>query len=156
MFLVNLVLAVAWCFLTGQFDPLNLAVGFGVGLGMLLPLRGDRRVRRYLHKGPRVVHWMGYLLWELVVANLKVARVVLFTPRHRLRPGIVAVPIDLQTDAQITVFANLITLTPGTLSLDVSSDRRTLYVHVVEVGDPDVFRRDTKAGFERLVHEVFE
>jgi multicomponent Na+:H+ antiporter subunit E len=156
MFLVNLVLAVAWCFLTGQFDPLNLAVGFGVGLGMLVPLRSDQRVRRYLHRGPRVVRLIAYVLWELVVANLKMARAVLVTPRDRLRPGIVAVPLDLQSDAQITALANLVTLTPGTLSLDVSSDRRTLYVHAVEVGDPEVFRRDLKAGFERLVREVFE
>ena len=156
MFLVNVMLAVAWCFLTGQFDPLNLAVGFGVGFGMLVPLRGDRRVRRYLHKGPRVVRWIAFLFWELLLANLKMARTVLFTPRDRLRPGIVAVPLDLQTDAEITVLANLVTLTPGTLSIDVSSDRRTLYVHAVEVGDPEVVRRDTKAGFERLVREVFE
>ena len=73
-----------------------------------------------------------------------------------LSPGIVAVPLDLTSDAGITVLANLITLTPGTLSLDVSPDRRTLWVHALDVADPDAFRREVKEGFERRVKEVFE
>ncbi|MCG8349308.1 MAG: Na+/H+ antiporter subunit E, partial [Chloroflexales bacterium] len=94
-------------------------------------------------------------LWEIIVANLNVARTVLFTPRAKLRPGIIAVPLDVTSDVEITMLANIITLTPGTLSLDVSDDRKVLYVHAIDVGDPDTFRQSIKGGLERAVREVF-
>jgi multicomponent Na+:H+ antiporter subunit E len=106
-------------------------------------------------KIPRAVRFVLYVVWEVILSNLNVARIVLLTPNRGLRPGIIAVPLDVTSDAEITTLANLITLTPGTLSLDVSSDRRTLYVHALEVSDPDTFRRGIKAGFERAVMEVY-
>jgi multicomponent Na+:H+ antiporter subunit E len=78
------------------------------------------------------------------------------TLAHTMRPGVVAVPLELQTDAAITLLANLITLTPGTLSLDVSADRRVLYVHTMYLDDVEQFRREIKEGFERRVIEVFQ
>jgi multicomponent Na+:H+ antiporter subunit E len=77
------------------------------------------------------------------------------TPHYTMNPGIVAVPLDATSDAEITLLANLITLTPGTLSVDVSSDRKVLYVHVMFVTDADLFRRQVKEGFERRVMEIF-
>jgi len=71
-----------------------------------------------------------------------------------MRPGILAVPLDAQSDAEITLLANLLTLTPGTLSLDVSPDRRFLYVHIMYITDADATRRRIKDGFERRVLEV--
>lgn len=95
-------------------------------------------------------------LRELIVANLRVAAAVLFRRTDALAPGIVAVPLDLETDAAIAIFANIVTLTPGTLSIDVSTDRRTLFVHALDVGDPETFRRELKEGLERAVREAFE
>ena len=77
------------------------------------------------------------------------------TPQQRMRPAIVAIPLDVRRDFEITLLANLITLTPGTLSLDVSSDKRVLYVHSMYVDDIDAFRREIKNGFERRVKELF-
>ncbi|MCS6954167.1 MAG: Na+/H+ antiporter subunit E [Bryobacterales bacterium] len=94
-----------------------------------------------------------YFLWELVVANFRLARDVL-RPLPRLRPAIVAVPLSLERDTQIVLLANLITLTPGTLSLDVSSDRRFLYVHVMHVEDVAAFREEVKSGFERRIRRL--
>jgi multicomponent Na+:H+ antiporter subunit E len=71
-----------------------------------------------------------------------------------MRPGIVAVPLDAQTDLEITLMANLITLTPGTLSLDVSEDRHTLYVHAMFVDSPESVRDSIKNGFERRLLEL--
>jgi multicomponent Na+:H+ antiporter subunit E len=73
-----------------------------------------------------------------------------------MRPGIIAIPLDARTDLEITLLANLITLTPGTLSLDVSADRRVLYVHVMYIDNDDIeaVRRSIKDGFERRVLEV--
>jgi multicomponent Na+:H+ antiporter subunit E len=69
-------------------------------------------------------------------------------------PGIVAVPLDLETDLQITLLATCITLTPGTLSLHVSEDRRTLYVHAMYIDDPDQLVREIKQGFEQRIREI--
>ncbi|MBX3025261.1 Na+/H+ antiporter subunit E [bacterium] len=93
---------------------------------------------------------------ELLLANLRVAWLVLSSHRH-LRPAIVAVPLDVRSDLAIQTFAATITLTPGTLSIDVASDRRTLYVHVAHVGDDvDAFVRDLKGTFERRIKELCE
>jgi multicomponent Na+:H+ antiporter subunit E len=72
-----------------------------------------------------------------------------------MRPGIIAIPLDARTDLEITLLANLITLTPGTLSLDVSADRRVLYIHVMYIDNDDIeaVRRNIKDGFERRVLE---
>jgi multicomponent Na+:H+ antiporter subunit E len=95
-----------------------------------------------------------FFLREMVVANLRVAHDVL-TPRHHMTPGIVAVPLELTSDLQITLLASLITLTPGTLSLHIADDRRTLYVHAMYIDDPEELVRGIKEGFEQRVMEVF-
>lgn len=94
-------------------------------------------------------------IYELVVSSVLVARDVL-TPRSRARPGIIAVPLDVRSDIGITLLANLISLTPGSLTLDVAPDRRRMFVHMMFIGDPDADRRSIKRGFERRVREVLE
>jgi multicomponent Na+:H+ antiporter subunit E len=77
------------------------------------------------------------------------------SPRIEATPAIVALPLDVDTDAEITLLANMITLTPGTLSMDVSDDRSVLFVHVVHGEEPEKVKQDIKQVFEKLVHEVF-
>ena len=93
----------------------------------------------------------GLFLRELALSVQDVIRTVL-DPRRASRSAIVAVPLDVRSDAGISVLANMITLTPGTTSLHVSDDRRVLYVHVMNVSDQSV--RQIKDGFERSVREV--
>lgn len=95
-----------------------------------------------------------YFLRELVAANLRVARDVV-RPLRYLQPGVVAIPLDVETDTQITLLSILITLTPGTLALDVSSDRRVIYIHAISAGEVDQVRASIKTGFERRVKELF-
>jgi multicomponent Na+:H+ antiporter subunit E len=71
-----------------------------------------------------------------------------------MRPGVIAIPLAAKTDLEITLLANLVSLTPGTLSLDVSDDKSVLYIHAMFVDDPDELRHEIKAGFERRVIEV--
>ena len=78
------------------------------------------------------------------------------TPTHLSQPGIIAMPLDVEGDGEILLVASLISLTPGTLSLDVSSDRKTLYVHAMFVEDPDALRQELKQGMERSVIEAVE
>lgn len=112
-----------------------------------------RQIIRILYKVWLVIELTLFFLWELILANLRVAHDVL-TPKHYKRPGVVAIPLDARTNAEITLLACLITLTPGTLSLEVSQDRRVLYVHDMFIDDPDEVRRSIKAGFERRLLEV--
>ena len=91
---------------------------------------------------------------ELVLSAWKVAVLVL-SPRMDVKPGIFAYPLRVDRDFEITILANLITLTPGTLSVDVSDDRRTLFIHAMDASDPDTTRREIADGFERKIMEAF-
>lgn len=86
------------------------------------------------------IYLAGYSLYSIVVANALVAWEVV-TPTHYMRPGIIGVPMRCATNAQITLLAILISLTPGTLFLDISQDRRTIYVHGLHVRTPEDFRK---------------
>ena len=96
-----------------------------------------------------------FFIWELVKSNLRITWDIL-TPRHRMSPGVVAIPLDIKGNVAITLLANLITLTPGTLLLDVSDDKKYLYVHSMYIDDPAEFRKEIKEGFEQRVKELFK
>ena len=150
LFAWNLALALIWAAVLGEFSLGNLAAGFALGFGILaLVGRGIGRTP-YFAKAIRFVEFVGYFLGQLVLSSLRVAADVL-TPRLRSRPAIVAIPLDARTDGEITLLANLISLTPGSLSLDVSADRSTLFVHVMFLEDAETTRREIKDGFERRV-----
>lgn len=155
MLLLNLLLTLAWMLLTGAFTPLNFLIGFLLSFATLWLVGGSisdssgKYVRRLL----QIPSFIIFFLAELIRANLRVTLDVL-TPRHRMAPGIVAIPLDVQGDLEITLLANLITLTPGTLSLDVSDDCKVLYVHSMYIYDPDTFRRGIKENLERRIIEL--
>lgn len=153
MLLWNILLALAWMSLTGLFTPGNLVAGFL--LGYVILAFSQRVVGRspYFGKVPQVIGFVLFFLWELIVSSLRIAYDVL-TPRHHMRPGVIAVPLDAKTDAEITLLANLITLTPGSISLDVSADRRFLYVHAMYIDDLAAVRHKIKDDFQRRVLEV--
>lgn len=153
-FLFNIGLALIWAALTGSFSPANLTAGFALGYFALFLARRVLGTSAYFRKVQQVVGFGLFFLWELILANLRVAYDVL-TPRHHMRPRVIAIPLDAATDTEITMLANLISLTPGTLSLDVSTDRRTLYIHVMYAADPEAVRREIKAGLERWVLALF-
>ncbi|HCE67116.1 MAG: cation:proton antiporter [Geobacteraceae bacterium GWC2_55_20] len=154
-FLANILLALAWMALTGSFSAGGFFTGLLFGFCVLWIGRRDRNTAAYRKKILAVGEFVLFFLREMMLANLRVAHDVL-TPRHHMTPGIVAVPLDLESDLQITLLANLITLTPGTLSLHVSDDRRTLYVHAMYIGEPAQLVRNIKEGFEKRVMEVFQ
>jgi len=150
IFLINLLLAGLWVASTGAFTYGNALLGYGVGflvLWWLRPLLGQTLYFRKVRLGL----WFALLFfWEVIKSNLRVAWNVVF-PWSGRRPGIVAVPLDARTDLEIAAVANLITLTPGSLCVEVSRDRRTLYVHSMFVDDPDAVRRAVKDRLERRI-----
>ncbi|MGB0497111.1 MAG: Na+/H+ antiporter subunit E [Rubricella sp.] len=109
---------------------------------------------RALLKPIKLLNLIVYFLWDLVTSSFQVAWDVV-TPRLRAQPKLLLLPMDAKTDGEITLTANLISLTPGTLSLDVSEDRQQLLVHAMFAAkDPDATKRDLKDGIERRVLEV--
>ena len=157
VFLGNIFLPLVWMALTGTFTFPNFAVGFVIStLALwLISSPADVTFIVYVTRFLRFIGFFFFFLWELLLANLRVAYEVL-TPGYQMRAGIIAIPLDAESDLEITVLANLITLTPGTLSLDVSPDRKTLYIHAMHVQDVDKFRQDIKVRLERRVIEVFK
>ena len=93
-------------------------------------------------------------LGEFTLSVVRVARLVL-SPQMRFSPRAFRFELSLTSDFQITLLANLITLTPGTLTVDVTDDRSALIVHAIDCPDPDAARRDIAEGFQRLIREAF-
>ena len=152
-FLANLLLTFIWLAVTGSFDAANIIFGFFLSYFILyIVTRGTTRAR-YFRLVPKLISFFFYFLYELLKANLQVAWEV-GTPKYNMTPGIVGVPLDIKTDGQITLLANLITLTPGTLSLDVSEDKKVLYVHSMYIKNRKDFIRGIKNGFEKRIIEI--
>ena len=112
-----------------------MSIGFLVAYGLLSIFE-----RRYGRTGLYAARFLVSVLWEVIVSSFELAW-VLIQPRLKIAPGIVAVPLDVTTDIEIATLASAITLTPGTLSVDVGRDRKTgeqvLFVHTLFTDDPD-------------------
>jgi multicomponent Na+:H+ antiporter subunit E len=155
LFLLNLLLALMWGAVNGTFAAITLAAGFAMGYLVLLVARPALGPSGYYTGLWRGLAFAAYYVWELLLSSLRVAADVL-TPRLRAQPGIIALPLEARTDAEVTVLANLISLTPGTLALDVAPDGRTLYIHAMYLDDgPDALRRDLKERMEERVLRLF-
>ncbi|MCQ8780874.1 Na+/H+ antiporter subunit E [Mangrovibrevibacter kandeliae] len=154
LFAINLVLTLIWAIVTGSFSLSNLALGFVLSAFSLFLIREQVGTAGYVERARRLVALALLFFWELLKSAFTVAKIV---TRRRIdvKPGIFAYPLKVQSDFEISLLANLITLTPGTLSVDVSEDRSTLYVHALDCSDPDGTRRDIANGFERKIMEAF-
>jgi len=155
LLLWNLLLAITWAIAIGKFTLPSLVVGFMIGYLVLFFCRRVLGGTNYFVKMPQVVNFVLFYVWQLILSNLRVAYDII-TPTHYMKPGVIAVELDAETDAEITLLANLITLTPGTLSLDLSSDRKVLFVHTMYIDDNDIKHTVStiKEGLERRVLEV--
>lgn len=147
-------LVILWAAITGSFNLPNLLLGAALASGTLLLLRDRAGSPRLLRRLRATLRLAGLFAYELLLSAIKVS-IQVMSPQLHLRPGIVAVPLDLASDVEITLLANLITLTPGTLSVDVSDDGKLLYVHALDVADRDQLVAEIKSGFETRVREVF-
>ena len=154
LFTVNILLAVMWAAVNGNFTGREFAVGFALGYLLLWLVRPALPGSVY-HAG--VLRLLRFALWyaaEVVRSNWRIAVDVL-TPTLDIKPGIVAVPLQADTDLEITAIANLISLTPGTLNFAISADGRTLYVHAMGVAPDRVEAlRAQLQDVERRVREI--
>ncbi len=148
----NVALAVGWAAIT-QFSMANLLVGFVLGYLILWASPSVSQRTTYFLRAGQLAGFVLFFFRELVLATLRISHDVL-TPTHRMAPAVLAIPLDARTDGEITFLALVVSLTPGTLALDVSSDRRVLYIHAMYAADPEAVRRDIKQGFERRILEL--
>jgi multicomponent Na+:H+ antiporter subunit E len=156
MLLANILLSLAWTALQGELTLVNLAVGYGLGYVVLQVLtRGGVLPTRYLGKLGSFLELFAFLTYELVLANIRLAMDVM-RPTRTVRAAVVRVPLDVTSDAEILMLSALVNLTPGSIVLDVSEDRSTMYVHVMHMETPEVTRLEVKDGFERRVRRLFE
>ncbi|WP_164104077.1 Na+/H+ antiporter subunit E [Candidatus Laterigemmans baculatus] len=149
----NLLLAFVWSLMIAEFSVASLIMGFAFGfllLWLFQPLVGGSS---YFGKVRQIVRFSLFLAKEIVRANLHVAWHVI-TPSSFFKPGIIAVPLEPQTDFEATLLANILTLTPGSFSVDISTDRRVLYVHVMDVENAERTRWELKEQYETPLLEI--
>lgn len=147
----NLILALIWASITGTFSMVNLMFGFVLGYVILgFAFRDVAQFSQYSSKVPKAIALLALFIRDLIMSNLRVAYDVL-TPTHYMRPAVVAIPLEAKTEGAITILANMISLTPGTLSLDISSDRKVLYIHVMYLDDEEALRNQIKALESRIL-----
>ncbi|MCA8878644.1 MAG: Na+/H+ antiporter subunit E [Rhodobacteraceae bacterium] len=155
LFSVNLVLALVWTALTDSFTVSGFLTGYAIGLGALWltqPLYGE--TGNYFMRSVRIVELAVYFVYDLVVSSLRVTWDVI-TPQDLSCPKIIEVPLQAESDLEILLVTNLISLTPGTLSLDVSPDRKTLFVHAMFAEHPEEVIEGLQDGMEYHVRRVF-
>lgn len=148
MLLLNLALAFLWQAFQPESSPSDFVVGAVMGFIVLALMQRDYGRRVWAS-----IAFVVFLVFSIIVSSLQVAGLIL-ARRPALDQGIVAIPLEVSTDVEIALLATSITLTPGTLSVDVRSDdagQRVLYVHNLVVGDPDDMRKSIKQDFEQRI-----
>lgn len=154
--LLTLTLVVVWQMLVNYVSLGTLV--FGLILGIVIPLL----TAPYWPDRPRlknpamIVEFILIVLWDIVVANIVVAKTILFTRNAAMHPAWITIPLDLRTPEAITVLAGTITMTPGTVSSDIAADGRSLLVHCLNAPDTDAVVADIKQRYERRLKEIFE
>ncbi|MFH1621594.1 MAG: Na+/H+ antiporter subunit E [Candidatus Omnitrophota bacterium] len=151
----------AWMGLTWPPDLQHVAVGIIVAL-FIAYLTGDMFVNRpHIFTHPARYFWFLYyvpvFIWECFKANIDVAYRVMH-PFVPIKPGIVKVKTKLKTDTALTFLSNSITLTPGTLSVDVDKEKGFIYVHWIYVESQDIEKATERivSKFERILERIFE
>lgn len=148
------VILIVWLLLNQTVHPAHLALG--AALAVALPLA----TRRFLDASTRprapgaIVRLIGVVAYDIVLSNITVARLVL-GPMDRLRPGFVRVPLDVEHPYAIALFASIITMTPGTVSAEVSASRREILVHVLDLDDAGPLVAAMKSRYEAPLAEIF-
>jgi len=152
--LANIMLAIAWTLMVGELSPGQFTTGLAIGFLVLALVGRFVGAARY---APRLIDAFVFAvlyIWEVLLANLRVAYDIV-TPTHHMQPGIIAYPYHVDEGVPLMLLANLITMTPGTVSMDVDTQCRVLYVHAMYIEDPEEIRAKI-AHFEQQLLQVFQ
>ncbi len=154
--LLTIILTIVWVML--QNDVSAGMVVFGVILGIIIPritaVWWPDRPQGF--RAGKMLSYCLLVIWDIIVANVHVAWIILTKSNAQIRPAWVEVPLDLRTPEAITILAGTITLTPGTVSADLSNEGRSLLVHALDAPDPAAVRDEIKNRYERRLKEIFQ
>lgn len=152
--LLSLLLLSIWLLMNDSLAPGQVLLG--ATLGLLIPLFTKRfwPHTANFRRPVLALRLIGVVLWDIVVANFAVSRIVL-GPRDAIKPAFVRIPLDVQGDFAVTALASVISLTPGTVTAEVDAERRHLLVHALSEEDPDRLIQRIKARYEAPIKEIF-
>jgi len=153
--LVTVVLVLVWILLQNQITA-GMVV-FGIILGIIIPrltaVWWPEKPRSF--RITRMVPYTLMVLWDIIYANFQVAWIIITVPNSKLRPAWIVIPLELTQPEAITILAGTITLTPGTVSADLSNEGHSLLVHVLHTDNPDAVRDEIKTRYEARLLEIF-
>jgi len=151
--LLNLLIAFIWMFLQNSWSGTTFLLGYLIGLGMMFLLRRFLPKPFYLKKVWAIIYLLLLFLKELLLSNITVLKHII-QPKLDIKPGIIALPTELTRDWEITTLACLITLTPGTVTVDLSIEGDVLYIHAMDIPDAEEVILQIKNTFEKAIMEV--
>lgn len=154
--LLSIVIVIVWLFLQNRFSMGHLLLGCVVGIAVPLFTSSYWPDRPRIRNIPMIISFVAVVMWDIVVSNVIVAYIVLFRKNESLRSRFITVPLDLRTPEAISLLSGTITMTPGTVSSDLSADGRSLLVHCLETDTPDEVIATIKHRYERRLKEIFE
>jgi len=152
-FLINLLLSFIWVALTGSMYYSNFLFGFLLGFFILWIMNKNEEDSRYFLRVPKIIGFAFYFLKEMLLANLQVAYDVI-TPNYFFKPGIVRFPLMATTDLEINLLSMFISLTPGTVLLDVSEDKKDIFIHVMYLNNREKFIARMQYSERRILEIV--
>lgn len=151
--IVHLLISIMWMFLSETYTFTSFAVGFLVGGILLILLRKFIPGKLYLIRLFSILKLLLIFIRELILSNIEIVKLV-YKKRPNFEPGIFAYPTDLKSDWELTLLANLITLTPGSLSVAFSEDNKTIFVHAMHIENVEDEIESIKETFEAAIKEV--
>jgi multicomponent K+:H+ antiporter subunit E len=152
---VSLVLLLAWLALANSVHPRLILLGAVFAVAVPYFTRAFLPVRPKVRSWSTALRFVPLFLWDVIVANMVVAWLII-NVRRTLRPVWLVIPLDITNPYAVTTLASVISLTPGTVSSELSADRRTLLVHALDVEDPEAEVARIKQRYEAPIKEIFE
>ena len=154
--LLTILLTIVWLALVNRFSLNSLL--FGLILGLIIPFITSPYWpgRPTLRNPMMIAEYIAVVIWDIIVANVQVAMIVLFKPNANIQSHWIDIPLDLKRPEAITALSSTITLTPGTVTADLSSKGHSLLVHCLHTEEPDAVRDEIKNRYERRLMEIFE
>lgn len=153
MFLNNLLLAIIWVLATGALTEENFIFGFLISFGILYIITINREDRKYFTMLPKLLSFILFMSWEIIKSNLLTVKESLYA-KSKLNPAMVKVPLTVESDFEISILATMVSVTPGTLVMDISDDKKVMYVHVMHLVDKQGFINEVKNKFEKRLLEI--
>ena len=152
-FLANIAIACLWVFLNGSYTMPTFVAGYLMGMLLLYLFGRSSEHTFYMARLWRVIKLLFIFLREMVIACFQVF-VLVIAGTKKINPGIIEYQTELETPLQVTLLANMITLTPGTITMEISEDNKLLFIHVLKLDNADAIRDGIRRNFEEHIKEV--